>query len=269
MRNKMKLIFNVKILPMLFAAVLIMFFAGCSNEPASTPAHKKAAEKTTAMKKHASGPEFLGGHVAETMNSGGYTYMLLEIGKDKIWVAVPQMQVKVGDDVVLMPGNEMHNFHSKTLNRTFESIIFSPGPVEGGGAQGGMGASPHGAMGSAASHGKTVAPLDQGVKVEKAKGENAYTIEEIYKNAGELNGKTIKVRGKIVKVSSNIMGKNWIHIQDGTGSVDKGNFDLTVTTKASPQAGDVVTVTGKLTKEKDFGYGYHYAVIVEDATLEK
>jgi len=79
----------------------------------------------------------------------------------------------------------------------------------------------------------------------------------------------VKVRGKIVKVARNIMGKNWIHIQDGTGSADKGNFDLTVTTKASPQPGEVVTVTGKLTKEKDFGFGYHYAVIIEDAAVEK
>jgi len=265
----MKLNFNVKILTLFMAAMVAMLFAGCSNDTSKSPAHREAAEKTV-MKKKTAGPEFLGGHVAETMNSGGYTYMLLEIGKDRIWVATPQMQVKVGDDVVLMPGNEMHNFVSKTLNRTFKSIIFSPGPVDGGGgAHGGMGSSPHGGMGPAATHGQTVAPLDQGVKVEKANGENAFTIEEIYKKAGELNGKTVKVRGKIVKVSRNIMGKNWIHIQDGTGSVDKGNFDLTVTTKASPQAGEVVTVTGKLTKEKDFGFGYHYAVIVEDATVEK
>lgn len=266
----MKFIFNMKILPLFLAALLITFFAGCSSDTTSKSASQKGAEKKTAMKKPASGPEFLGGHVVETMNSGGYTYMLLEIGADKIWVAVPEMQVKVGDDVVLMPGHEMRNFASKTLNRTFESIIFSPGPVEGGGgSRGGMGGSPHAKMETAGSHGQTVAPLDQGVKVEKAQGENAFTVAEIYEKAGELNGKTVKVRGKIVKVAHNIMGKNWIHIQDGTGSADKGNFDLTVTTKASPQAGELVTVTGKLAKEKDFGFGYHYAVIVEDATVEK
>ncbi len=256
----------------ILSAAFIFFagIAGCNSEPAGkTEAHNQASVKADSKGHAAKGPEFLGGRVEETMNSGGYTYMLLAIGKDKIWVAVPQMQVKVGDDVVLMPGNEMHNFYSKTMDRTFESIIFSPGPVGGGSAHGGMGGGmTGGTAGSAPSHGKTVAPPHKDIKVEKAQGDNAYTVAEIYANADKLDGKEVTVRGKIVKIAHNIMGKTWIHIQDGTGEVDKGNFDLTVTTKASPAQGDVVTVTGKLAKDKDFGFGYHYNVIVEDATVK-
>lgn len=270
-RSKMKLIPNLRILLLLIAAILMTVSTGCSSDNQSKPAEHSKNTAKAKMHMPPAGPEFLGGRVIETMNSGGYTYMLLSIGSDKTWVAVPEMKVKVGDDVVLMPGNEMHNFTSKTLNRTFKTIIFSPGPVGGAGGHGGMGGVMPGAMmgGSASSHGKTVAPLEQGIKVEKAKGDNAYTIAEIYAKAGELDGKTVKVRGKVEKISHNIMGKNWIHIQDGTGSADKNNFDLTVTTKANAQPGQIITATGKLAKEKDFGYGYRYKVIVENAEVEK
>ncbi len=266
----MKFLFNRKIYLFTLFIMITILSAGCSNDSTTKSHTQKRPGAASQEKAHMSGPEFLGGHVEETMNSGGYTYMLLAIGTDKIWVATPQIQVKVGDDVVLMPGQEMKNFQSKTLNRTFESIIFSPGPLnEGGAAHAGMGGNPGAKGRKAASHGQTVAPLTQGIKVEKARGENAFTVAELYEKSGELKGKQVKVRGKIVKVSKNIMGKNWIHIQDGTGSVDKGNFDLTVTTGATPAKDDVVTVTGMLEKEKDFGYGYHYSVIVEDATVEK
>ncbi len=71
----------------------------------------------------------LSGKVAETMNSGGYTYVLLENGGKKTWVAVPQVAVKVGQQVSCQPGMEMENFTSKTLNRTFDSIFFSGGII--------------------------------------------------------------------------------------------------------------------------------------------
>jgi hypothetical protein len=78
-----------------------------------------------------------------------------------------------------------------------------------------------------------------------------------------LAGKPIAVRGKVVKFNAQILGHNWLHLQDGTG-------DLTITTadSAAPVAiGDVVVARGTLSLNKDFGGGYSYPVIVEDATL--
>ena len=73
------------------------------------------------------------------------------------------------------------------------------------------------------------------------------------------------MRGKVVKFTPEIMGKNWIHLQDGTGAA--GTSDLTVTTSASAKTGDTVTVKGILVVDKDFGYGYAYDVIIEDAEV--
>jgi hypothetical protein len=75
----------------------------------------------------------------------------------------------------------------------------------------------------------------------------------------------VKVRGKVVKYNSGIMGKNWLHIQDGSGAA--GSNDLTVTTSANTKVGDTVLVAGVLSANKDFGSGYKYALIVQDAKV--
>ena len=67
------------------------------------------------------------GKVLSTMDAAGYTYLEVEEKGQKLWVAVMQTKVKVGDDVEFPDSPPMVNFHSKTLNRTFEKIIFAPG----------------------------------------------------------------------------------------------------------------------------------------------
>lgn len=75
-------------------------------------------------------PSVLSGKVVETMDSGGYSYVLLEKNGKKTWVACPKMKVEKGKDISFQPGAEMVNFTSKTLNRTFDKIIFSAGPAK-------------------------------------------------------------------------------------------------------------------------------------------
>jgi hypothetical protein len=126
--------------------------------------------------------------------------------------------------------------------------------------------------GVAAQHAAAGAgPADVGpVKVDKAQGANAKTISEVYGQKAQLKDKKVTVRGKVVKYNGGIMGKNWLHIQDGTGNKDKKDNDITVTTASTDaQVGDVVTVVGVVRIDKDFGAGYAYPVIIEEATLSK
>src|SRR4029077_9763026 len=111
--------------------------------------------------------------------------------------------------------------------------------------------------GGASQHMTTANTAD--VKVPKADGANAKTIAELWSGKDTLKGKPVVVRGKVVKSLSGIMGKNWIHLRDG--SSDK---DITVTTDAVANVGDVVVVSGVLSVDKDFGAGYTYPVIIED-----
>ena len=197
----------------------------------------------------------ISGKVIETMTSGGYTYAHIESKGRKTWVAVPETKITVGQEVSFRPGVEMGAFESKTLKRKFDNIIFSTGVI-------GSAPMAHGTAMSGGS-GTDTASAEE-IKVRKAKGPNAYTIKELIADSSRLDRKTIVVSGKVVKVSEGIMGKNWIHIKDGSARNEK----LVVTSKDLPKVGDVVTVSGTLYKDKDFGSGYKYAVIVEEATIK-
>ena len=207
------------------------------------------------------------GTVVETINTGGYTYVQVDTGKEKIWAAAPEFQVKVGDLVTVPTGMLMRNHHSKTLDRTFDQIYFV-GKISVAGAEQSTPTVPATAN-AGAPHENIVpaAPSDMDFSgINKAEG--GKTVAELYAEKDKLSGKEVTVRGKVVKFSSSIMGTNWIHLQDGTGG--EGTNDLTVTTDATVAVGDTVLVKGVLAADKDFGYGYKYAVIVEkaDVTVE-
>ena len=99
-----------------------------------------------------------------------------------------------------------------------------------------------------------------------AKAEGGKTVAEVFAEKDALAGKPVTFRGKVVKTNPDIMGKNWLHVRDGSG--EEGTNDLTITTAGTlPNVGDTVVVTGNVTLNKDFGMGYAYDVLVEDAQL--
>lgn len=271
---------------------LFLSFAACSNADQDTKTEQTTTDKAATVSTSAqpSIPSVtldkpLSGKILETMNSGGYTYLQIDTGSSQPWVAIPQSQVKVGDEVSCNQGMVMTNFSSKTLNRSFDSIIFSSGIVGSTGAGHGGAMSDDESFSSAiqaesglpAAHASQAAsggslgattPYSE-IKVDKAAGENSYTIEEVFSNAKELNGKTVRVQGKVVKYSPMIMGRNWIHIQDGTGDPANHTHDLVVTSSEAVNTNDIITIEGTLAFNKDFGAGYKYVAIVEEAKTVK
>lgn len=235
----------------------------------------------------ASKTEAVGGTVIKTMNAADYTYMLVKTAGRNTWVAMPATQVEVGDEVSYLPGMVMQNFTSTTLDRTFASIVFSPGMAEAGASPKRTGIKDEGApssfsdalkkeaqqpaqnvavsQGSGGSSGAIVPSVS--ANVAKASGKNSYTIGEIFAQAKELDGTSVRVRGKVVKVSPQIMGRNWIHIQDGTGDPIKNSHDLVVTSSELAEVEEVVVVEGRLAAQKDFGFGYAYDALIEQAQL--
>ena len=113
-----------------------------------------------------------------------------------------------------------------------------------------------------------IAPLED-ISIEKSPAANGYTIEQIFTDAKELAGKKVQVHGKVVKFNPMIMGKNWIHLQDGTGNPMQNSHDLVVTSSETAEVGSIITVEGVLAANKDFGAGYKYTAIVEDAAIIK
>jgi hypothetical protein len=196
------------------------------------------------------------GTVLESMDAGAYTYLKLKTEGGEVWAAVARTSVKAGTDVTIVGISRMDGFESKTLGRTFDRIWF--GALAG---DGGAMAARHAAA--------STAPAERTVKVDKAAGPDGRTVAEVWADRTALKGKPVAVRGTVVKFNAGIMGTNWIHLRDGSGSATAKDNDLTVTTDAAAKVGDVVTASGAVTVDKDFGAGYAYPVILEGAKISK
>jgi len=202
------------------------------------------------------------GTVLEVKDVPSYTYLRLKTKDGETWAAVGSAPVKVGTEVTVQNATVMNNFKSKTLDKTFTTIVFGDlaGAQGNAPASGGTG-NPHAGMSK---------PVDVGdVRVAKATGANAKTVAEVVTKSGELKDKPVLVRGKVVKYNGGIMGKNWIHLRDGSGSDKDNSNDILVTSANQAAVGDVVLVEGVVRTDKDFGSGYAYKVMIEDAKLKK
>lgn len=247
-----------------------------------------AAESLAMPKAAPVGSPTVSGTILETMDAAGYTYMLVESGSGKTWVAIPETPVTKGATVSYYEGMVMTDFPSKTLNRTFDSVVFSPGIAGNEGqvrlasnqataddsfsaaikAEKSTGMVPPPPAEMSGGSAGAVVPQKE-IAIEKSAAANGYTVGEIYQMAKKLNGQKVQVQGKVVKFNPLIMGKNWVHLQDGTGDPMKNSHDLVVTTSETAEVGSVITIEGQLTADKDFGAGYKYEAIVEDATIKK
>ena len=299
----------------LVGGLCLVALVACNKQKAETKTADPAAAAGVegGIQQAANPTGAIKGKAKEVLSGGGFTYVLIAAEKGDTWVAVPQTKVEVGEvcTVAGAGGQVMQNFPSKSLNRTFAEIVFSPG-IEGkkaemGATHGGEvagapaaaptaksttppgAAAPAGAFGAAMQKeggaapaasvpadsgetapgsGKAVVPFVE-LKIAKASGENGYTVADIFSKGVGLNGKKVKIKAQVVKFSPQIMGKNWLHLQDGTGDPLKNTHDLVVTTAGKAEKGDIVTVEGVLAVDKDFGAGYKYAVIVEDVAITR
>jgi hypothetical protein len=219
------------------------------------------------------------GTVLETMDSGGYTYVFVETDQDKRWIAARQSAVKVGDVVQAQQGMPMTNFKSQTLSREFDVVYFVDGlqnlsasSMPAGQPGGAMpeghpdtGMPPgHPSVGGPDVNGAEAAQTAEFTVAELTPGQD---IAYVHANRADLAGQEVSLRGKVVKYNDGIMGRNWIHIQDGSGDAAEGSNDLTVTTDDAAAVGETIVVTGTITVDKDFGAGYNFPVIMEEATV--
>ena len=184
------------------------------------------------------------GIAGEIIVSGGYSYINIDEKDEKFWIAVAGGEFKKGDKVTFIEEMWMPNFKSKTLDKTFDKILFAS------------------VVNSAPA--SVSSPKMESI----AKVKDGYTVAELFSKKDTLKDKTVKIRGKVVKVSENIMGKSWIHIQDGTGDVKTKDIIFTSKTDIA-KIGDIVVATGKLVTDQDLGYGYFYPILVEGSTFSK
>jgi len=205
------------------------------------------------------------GTVAETIDAGGYTYLRLE--EPDIWIAAPTMAVSEGDQIEYRGGMEMKDFYSKALDRTFESIFFIQNVSLAGQDIENMhrkAAEEHGTEPPAIPKPASVQTPAPGEIAQLADGK---TIADIFAESTQLNDQTVSLRAKVIKVSQNIMGKNWITLRDGTGTEPDNKLIATSSELVSP--GDLVIASGTVKTDIDIGAGYKYKVLLEEATFSQ
>jgi hypothetical protein len=207
-------------------------------------------------------PSTVKGTVLEVKDVESYSYLRLKTQDGETWAAVARAPLKKGAQVTIENATVMTNFESKSLKRTFPTIVF--GNLAGAGGAAAMSDEMARAHGGAAKGAAEVGD----VKVPKATGADARTVAEVVTKSAELKDKPVTIRGKVVKFNAGIMGKNWVHLRDGSGNSGDGSNDLLVTTMDNTQVGAVVVAKGMVRTDKDFGGGYAYKVLVEEAKLQ-
>ena len=252
----------------LFAAatLAVSTIVGCANSEPQKPAAAPAVANT------------IQGTVLETLPAPPYTYLRIKAAQGEVWAAVPAADIKVGGAVTVQVQVKMDKFQSTALNRTFDSVYMGTLPVDAQAAApaampgapaampGAAAAMPGAPAAMPAAHGAAASPVVTG-KVAKAAGPDAHIVSELYAKKAELKDRAVTVKAKVTKSMGGIMGKNWMHLSDGSGQPQTHDFDLVVTSLETAKVGDVVTVKGVLHVDRNVGSGYVYPVIIEDAKI--
>lgn len=226
----------------IFALVISLAMVSCQNNP---------KESNLTLPKDGNQKAL----VKEVIQTSAYTYLRLDNNNEEVWIAITKQDIKEGSTVYYKEGLKMENFTSPELQRTFEAVYFvqeiSDQPIKAKMLEEVVGTEPKKPV---------LSKLD--IKIEQPAG--GISIGELYAKRSEYAGKKVIVKGQVTKVNIAIMERNWIHLQDGTS--EGKDFDLTITTIHEPKVGDVVTYTGSLVLNKDFGSGYTYELLLEDAS---
>lgn len=203
------------------------------------------------------------GKVLEVTPVMGYDYLKVDENGKTRWIAIATAPVKVGDKIGYDTQTIMKNFQSKSLNKTFDEIIFAnevylPEKVK--------------SLKSMLASQSPESKVSQKKKYEKKKDfkeKDFYTVADLFVYRANLEGKKVKVKAKVRKVSHQIMKRDWVHLEDGTGTESEHNNDIVFTaTSTSVKVGDTVIARGTIVIDKDFGYGYFYPVLGEKAQFE-
>jgi hypothetical protein len=193
--------------------------------------------------------------VQEVLQARAYTYLHVKEKDTDFWIAITKREVEPGETFSYAGGLEMKNFESKDLQRTFDTIYLVD-RIDGDES-----------LPSAGKRSEEIArrmkpAIDRkDISIEPVEG--GTTIGELFSNKDSYANKTVLIKGQVTKVNRAIMGKNWVHLQDGT--IGEGKYDLTITTQDEVSIDDVVTFEGTIVLNKDFGAGYAYDVIMEEA----
>jgi hypothetical protein len=239
----------------ILAGALVLGLAACTDKASEATAENPALAAPVPA-------GMIRGTVVEAMDAAGYTYVLLDTSEGQLWFATQPVPVAVGDIVQTDTGLAMEDFTSRALGRSFDVIYFAERFQNLS-----AGAAPEGSPQTGLPAGHPVKPAQVDDAIAVAAFEEGKDIAWVYANRDSLAGQTVTLRGQVVKYNANILGTNFLHIRDGSGDAADGSNDMIVTTQAEVAVGQTIVVSGTVVLDKDYGAGYSYPLLVEEATV--
>jgi hypothetical protein len=248
----------MKFLNLISVLILFLFF-GCKDNYKTIPTVVSNDESNGNIKTLNSESEQLHTVVVnEVLPTSSYTYLYVSEGGNNFWIAVNSSEAKVGETYFYVGGLLKKNFESKTLNKIFDELYLVGNLVSSNhGNQIKLNAGNNENIVEA----NAMVPNKNSQNVIKQKG--SIKISELVNDSKKYEGQKVQIDGECTKINVGIMGKNWIHLRDGS----KDDFDLVITSDALISVGSVVTIKGDVVLNKDFGAGYKYDLILENGIL--
>ena len=259
---------NYRVRAGLLSTTLVLILMSCNNGPKviSTPVNEDSnteqstgifseeGHNTSTEARPAINKDMHTVTVKEVLPTSKYVYLYVEEGESEFWIAAMKQEVNVGETYFYQGGLLKTNFESKEYNRVFDKMYLVSKIVP---------ANHNNANASTTSDNTQTEEKKAATTPRKIDKEGSVKIADIISNPEKYDGKTIQVSGECVKINPNIMGRNWVHLKDG--SLD--DYDFVITTDAAIPEGHVITMTGTVVLNKDFGAGYKYDVIIEDGAI--
>ncbi|NOT38178.1 MAG: hypothetical protein HOP11_12460 [Saprospiraceae bacterium] len=242
----------------LHLTIILVFIASCKDKPVVLQVESKPeipilsstpSEAETNTKSDINAHQII---AKEVRHSDRYTYILAVEGKEEFWIAVPKQEIEVNRNYLYRDALLKTNFYSKEFDKTLDKIYLVGSIIS---------ADKH--PGSEQSSEKEI---ESNPKISKA-NPSAISLKVLFESPGNYSGKTVVVNGKCVKANYGIMGRNWYHIQDNSKLAGK-ILDLTITSNDQIQLGDIINFEGIITLNKDFGSGYKYDLLMEQAVVK-
>lgn len=237
------------------AAIFFLLMMACESKPKTIEAietsptmeNQQSDESATAIHK---------GVVEDILQTSKYTYLYMSGEGENKWIAIPKSEIEIGETYYYRGGLKKNNFKSTEHDRVFETVYLVSGVGKDPASIGATGGNPH-------LNTHPGATTDENTKIEPPTG--GITIATLLANPKKYDGQTVRVKGRCIKVNNMIMNRNWVHLQDG--SLTGETQDLTITTTENIPVGAIVALEGKITLNKDFGAGYKYEILMEEAKL--
>ncbi len=245
----------------LISVLIIFLLFGCKDNYKTVPS--VVVNNDSSVNPQVLNPESEKLHtvvVKEAIQTPTYTYLNVSEGDKNFWIAVNSKEVKVGETYFYVGGLLKENFESKELNKTFDELYLIGNLVS---ANHGNQLSSNDAKNE--DLGTVKESVSNSVKTNIVRQNGSVKISEIVNNPKKHEGQTVQIDGECTKINIGIMGKNWIHLKDGS----KDDYDLVITSNDIVSVGSVVTIKGDVVLNKDFGAGYKYDLILENGVIVK